>query len=55
MMVQALIETSAPICIERFEDYKMLGRFTIAIGKVVKLVERTEDMPDVAKLSVASS
>jgi peptide chain release factor subunit 3 len=62
MMVQALIETSAPICIERFEDYKMLGRFTlrdegktIAIGKVVKLVEKTEDMPDVAKLSVASS
>jgi len=40
----------------------MLGRFTlrdegktIAIGKVVKLVEKTEDMPDVAKLSVASS
>lgn len=59
MMVQALIETSAPICIEKFEDYKMLGRFTlrdegktIAIGKVVKLVEKSEDMPDVARLSV---
>jgi peptide chain release factor subunit 3 len=29
MIVSALIETSAPICIERFEDYKMLGRFTL--------------------------
>lgn len=29
MLVSALIETSAPICIERFEDYKMLGRFTL--------------------------
>jgi peptide chain release factor subunit 3 len=59
MMVQALIETSAPICIERFEDYKMLGRFTlrdegktVAIGKVVKLVEKSEDMPDMTKLAV---
>lgn len=61
MMVQALIETSAPICIERFEDYKMLGRFTlrdegktVAIGKVIKLVEKSEDMPDMAKLNVAA-
>lgn len=29
MLVAAVIETSAPICIERFEDYKMLGRFTL--------------------------
>lgn len=29
MMVSALIETSAPICIEKFDDYKMLGRFTL--------------------------
>lgn len=28
-MVSALIETSAPICIEKFDDYKMLGRFTL--------------------------
>lgn len=80
MLVSALIETSAPICIEKWDDYKMLGRFTlrdegqspfpllvvdhheltcclgktVAIGKVTKLIERTEDMPDVAKLSVAA-
>lgn len=29
MLVSALIETSAPICIEKWEDYKMLGRFTL--------------------------
>ena len=29
MIVSALIETTAPICIERWEDYKMLGRFTL--------------------------
>ena len=29
MLVSALIEVSAPICIERWEDYKMLGRFTL--------------------------
>lgn len=59
MMVQALIETSAPICIEKFEDYKMLGRFTlrdegktIAIGKVVKLMEKQDDVPDVSRLTV---
>jgi peptide chain release factor subunit 3 len=59
MMVQALIETSAPICIEKFEDYKMLGRFTlrdegktIAIGKVVKLMDKQEDVPDVSRLTV---
>ena len=28
-VVDCLIETSAPICIERFEDYKQLGRFTL--------------------------
>ncbi|ORY33045.1 P-loop containing nucleoside triphosphate hydrolase protein [Naematelia encephala] len=86
MLVSALIETSAPICIERWEDYKMLGRFTlrdeglsfspngyprghthelmcnilftgktVAIGKVTKLIERSEDMPDVGTLSVSAS
>jgi peptide chain release factor subunit 3 len=29
MLVSALIETSAPICIEKFDDYRMLGRFTL--------------------------
>jgi peptide chain release factor subunit 3 len=29
MLVSALIEVSAPICIERWEDFKMLGRFTL--------------------------
>lgn len=55
----ALLETTAPICLERFADHPQLGRFTlrdegktIAIGKVVKLIERAEDLPDVAKLSV---
>ena len=39
--VVALIETSAPVCVERFTDYAQLGRFTlrdegktIAIGRV---------------------
>ncbi len=76
MLVSALIETSAPICIERWDDYKMLGRFTlrdegewgcwggvecvtdlylgktVAIGKVTKLIEKAEDMPNVASLSL---
>ncbi|RXK37466.1 translation elongation factor Tu [Tremella mesenterica] len=29
MLVSAIIETNAPICIEKWEDYKMLGRFTL--------------------------
>lgn len=40
--VIALIETTAPICVERFSDYPQLGRFTlrdegktVAIGKVI--------------------
>ena len=59
MKVVALIETSQPICLERFADYPQLGRFTvrdegrtIGIGKVTKLSPRTEDLPDIAKLSV---
>jgi peptide chain release factor subunit 3 len=27
--IVALIETSAPICLERFSDYPQLGRFTL--------------------------
>lgn len=39
--IVALIETLEPVCVERFQDYPQLGRFTlrdegrtIAIGKV---------------------
>ncbi|KAJ3561227.1 hypothetical protein NP233_g10321 [Leucocoprinus birnbaumii] len=46
--IVALIETTAPICIEKFSDYPQLGRFTlrdegrtIAIGKVTKLIENS--------------
>ncbi|KAI0265918.1 P-loop containing nucleoside triphosphate hydrolase protein [Gloeopeniophorella convolvens] len=59
--VVALIETSAPICIERFVDYPQLGRFTlrdegktVAIGKVTKLVEHSieEAAENLANLSL---
>ncbi|ETW83621.1 hypothetical protein HETIRDRAFT_34038 [Heterobasidion irregulare TC 32-1] len=64
--IVALIETAAPVCIERFADYPQLGRFTlrdegrtIAIGKVTKLIESGVDTDEVvggvANLSVASS
>ncbi|KAJ2169271.1 translation termination factor GTPase eRF3 [Coemansia sp. RSA 353] len=40
------IQTTKPICVERFEDFPQLGRFTlrdegktIAVGKILKLVE----------------
>jgi len=52
--IVALIETTAPICIERFSDYPQLGRFTlrdegrtVAIGKITKLIERqSEEVAD---------
>ncbi|CAO1630305.1 unnamed protein product [Parajaminaea phylloscopi] len=60
MKIVALIETTAPICLERFADYPQLGRFTVrdegrtvGIGKVTKLIQRTEDLPDVAGLKIA--
>ncbi|KAG6817463.1 translation termination factor GTPase eRF3 [Tephrocybe sp. NHM501043] len=44
--IVALIETTLPVCVERFVDYPQLGRFTlrdegrtIAIGKITKLIE----------------
>ncbi|KAF5387642.1 hypothetical protein D9615_000384 [Tricholomella constricta] len=44
--IVALVETSAPVCVERFVDYPQLGRFTlrdegrtIAIGKITKIIE----------------
>ncbi|KAJ7507766.1 eukaryotic polypeptide chain release factor 3 [Mycena galericulata] len=59
--IVALIETAAPVCVERFADYPQLGRFTlrdegrtIAIGKITKLIEGSvEEAADgVANLSV---
>ncbi|KAJ7095352.1 eukaryotic polypeptide chain release factor 3 [Mycena belliarum] len=59
--IVALIETSAPVCVERFADYPQLGRFTlrdegrtIAIGKITKLIEgHIEDTTDgVANMSI---
>lgn len=49
--VVALVEASAPICIEKFDNIQALGRFTlrdegrtIAIGKVTKLIERSDEV-----------
>jgi peptide chain release factor subunit 3 len=51
-----LIETTAPVCVERFTDYPQLGRFTlrdegrtIAIGKVTKLIEGSATIDEVAE------
>lgn len=59
MKVVALIETSAPIALEKFSEYPQLGRFTvreegrtIGIGKVTKLISSKEDLPDVARLHI---
>lgn len=50
------------MCIEKFTDYQQLGRFTlrdegktIAIGKVTKLIERSDEMPNLAALSLGVS
>ncbi|KAJ3986903.1 eukaryotic polypeptide chain release factor 3 [Lentinula detonsa] len=59
--IVALIETTAAVCVERFTDYPQLGRFTlrdegrtIAIGKITKLIESTDEITDgVANLSTA--
>ncbi|CAG8514510.1 9883_t:CDS:10, partial [Acaulospora colombiana] len=47
--VIAKLETAGPICVEAFEDYPQLGRFTvrdegktIAIGKVTKVIVQNE-------------
>ncbi|KAJ3109641.1 translation termination factor GTPase eRF3 [Phlyctochytrium planicorne] len=46
----ARIETSAPICLERFDEYPQLGRFTlrdegktVAVGRVTKLILNEEE------------
>ncbi|WVR08854.1 hypothetical protein IAU60_005912 [Kwoniella sp. DSM 27419] len=62
MTVGCIIQTSAPICIETFKDSKMLGRFTlrdegrtVAIGKVIKLYDNTDQLPEIAKLSLSNA
>ncbi|UZJ55087.1 hypothetical protein CBS101457_004407 [Exobasidium rhododendri] len=59
MKVVALIETTAPISVERFVDYPQLGRFTIrdegrtvGIGKITKLSPQLEEVPDVGKITL---
>lgn len=46
MKIIALLETEKPVCVETYQDYPQLGRFTlrdqgttIAIGKIVKIIE----------------
>ncbi|CCC68405.1 hypothetical protein NCAS_0B03210 [Naumovozyma castellii] len=46
MKVIVVIETEVPVCVETYEDYPQLGRFTlrdqgttIAIGKIMKIIE----------------
>ena len=46
MKIIALLETERPVCVETYQDYPQLGRFTlrdqgttIAIGKIVKIIE----------------
>jgi len=60
--IVALIETTAPVCVEKFVDFPQLGRFTlrdegktIAIGKITKLIERSDEevTEGVANISVA--
>ncbi|GAA5883754.1 hypothetical protein JCM3774_000579 [Rhodotorula dairenensis] len=61
MKIIALVETSQPVCVETFQNYPQLGRFTlrdegktVAIGKITKLIERSEDLPDVGKLEIGA-
>lgn len=61
MKIIALVETAQPVCVETFKNYPQLGRFTlrdegktVAIGKIVRLIERSEDLPDVAKLEIGA-
>ena len=46
MKIIAVLETEAPVCVETYQDYPQLGRFTlrdqgttIAIGKIIKVAE----------------
>ena len=60
--IVALVEVAVPVCIEPFAKYPQLGRFTlrdegktIAIGKVTKLIEKADEMPNVAALNIAGA
>jgi len=62
MRVIALIETTAPVCVEKFDEYPQLGRFTlrdegktIAIGKITKLIDSGDSLPDVGSLSLGGT
>ncbi|GAA5824699.1 hypothetical protein JCM11251_005306 [Rhodosporidiobolus azoricus] len=53
MKIIARLDASGPVCIETFASQPSLGRFTlrdegktVAIGKVVKLIERVEDITE---------
>lgn len=46
MKIIAVVETEGPVCVETYQDYPQLGRFTlrdqgttIAIGKIIKIAE----------------
>ncbi|KAI0723135.1 eukaryotic polypeptide chain release factor 3 [Earliella scabrosa] len=61
--IVALVETTQPVCVERFADYPQLGRFTlrdegktVAIGKITKIIEGDMDeaAEGVANMSVAA-
>ncbi|KAG8966682.1 translation termination factor GTPase eRF3 [Tulasnella sp. 419] len=55
----ALIETTGLMCVEKFDDYPQLGRFTlrdegktVAIGKITKLIESQEIADEIAKMTL---
>jgi peptide chain release factor subunit 3 len=60
MRVIAVIQTAQPICIEKYADYPMLGRFTlrdegktVAIGKVTKVLDnQSNETPNIGDLSL---
>ncbi|KAF8591582.1 hypothetical protein K439DRAFT_1380625 [Ramaria rubella] len=58
--IVALVQTTAPVCVERFSDYPQMGRFTlrdegktIAIGKITRLVEAGEDLTGTLETNTA--
>jgi peptide chain release factor subunit 3 len=60
--VIARLETDGLICVERYEDYQQLGRFTlrdegktVAMGKVLKLIEAADPAPAAAAAAVAAA
>ncbi|KAG8862262.1 translation termination factor GTPase eRF3 [Tulasnella sp. 330] len=55
----ALIEAAGLVCVEKFNDYPQLGRFTlrdegktIAIGKITKLIEQSDVADGLAAMSL---